>query len=228
MMRRMRIFGKLQLWVDPVARSGPEAMAVDEWLLETARTAVLRVYGWDGAWGSLGYFGKIAEARERLPGVDWVRRWTGGGVVDHRDDWTYTLVAPATGPLAGLRGAESYRLPHSALAATLRQEGISATLAGDEPGNGAALCFQNPVTHDLLAAGGAKLAGAGQRRTRTGLLHQGSVTGGLAAAESVARAEAFADRLADGWRTVDFSPPSEEISRLVADRYDDVAWTARR
>lgn len=224
----MRIFGKLLLWVDPVARSGPEAMAVDEWLLETARTSVLRVYRWDGAWGSLGYFGKIAEAREQVPGVDWVRRWTGGGVVDHRDDWTYTLAVPAGEPLAMMRGAESYRLPHSALAEALRAEGIYATLATDEPGNGAALCFQNPVIHDLIAADGAKLAGAGQRRVRIGLLHQGSVAGRLPSSESAARAETFAGRLADDWWAGDFPVPVDEISRRIADRYADVAWSMRK
>ena len=34
---------ELMLWIDPVKRPGPEAMAVDEWLLETAAAPVLRV-----------------------------------------------------------------------------------------------------------------------------------------------------------------------------------------
>ena len=44
----MAVFAKLRLWMDPVRRCGPEAMAVDEWLLETAEIPVLRVYGWAG------------------------------------------------------------------------------------------------------------------------------------------------------------------------------------
>jgi lipoyl(octanoyl) transferase len=51
---------------------------------------VLRVYGWQGNWGSLGYFGKSPKRVAGFPEIDWVRRWTGGGTVDHRADWTYT------------------------------------------------------------------------------------------------------------------------------------------
>ena len=39
------VFERLLLWLDPVKRPGPEAMAVDEWLLETAAQPILRVYG---------------------------------------------------------------------------------------------------------------------------------------------------------------------------------------
>ena len=60
------IFEEMLLWVDPVRRPGPEAMAVDEWLLETAELPVLRVYGWLGEWASVGSFGEIAGARAAL------------------------------------------------------------------------------------------------------------------------------------------------------------------
>ena len=39
---------EMELWVDALARSGPECMAVDEWLYENARKPVLRVYRWRG------------------------------------------------------------------------------------------------------------------------------------------------------------------------------------
>ena len=52
----------LQLWNDPDSRPGPENMAVDEWLLETASEPVLRVYGWERDWVSVGYFGSMQDA----------------------------------------------------------------------------------------------------------------------------------------------------------------------
>ncbi len=222
----MNGFGQLQLWMDPVARPGPAAMAVDEWLLETATTPVLRVYRWLGDWGSVGYFGSLGDAMAALPGLTWVRRWTGGGTVDHRADWTYTVVAPAGEALAGCRGAESYRHLHAALAATLVGEGIQARLSTGADETGMALCFANPVSHDLVGPAGIKLAGAGQRRTRLGLLHQGSLA--VSDGHSTQRAEAFAGHLAKTWTTTDFEPPAEVIARKIAERYGRQAWTDRR
>jgi lipoate-protein ligase A len=227
--RWMRLFREMLLWMDPVLRPGPEAMAVDEWLLETAEVPVLRVYGWQGEWASIGYFGGISAARAAFPGVNLVRRWTGGGMVDHRADWTYTIVAPHGEPLAGSRGAESYRRIHTALAAALRAGGVEARVSGGEEETGAALCFENPVHHDLLGADGRKLAGAGQRRSRLGLLHQGSVAAACGGEEgSRRRAEEFADRISGSWRSFPALPDSEDLARRVAARYAKIAWTERR
>lgn len=204
-------------------------MAVDEWLLETADTPVLRVYRWAGDWASLGYFGEIAVARRLFPGVDLVRRWTGGGMVDHRADWTYTLVVPRGAPLAEQRGAESYRQIHTALADALTAEGISAQVSDGTLETGAVQCFENPVSYDLLAADGHKLAGAGQRRSRHGLLHQGSVAGTTAdESASKQRAETFASHLATHW--LEFIPPTELLTgcHQKQARYQNPAWTSRR
>ncbi len=226
--RRMEVFRKLRLWVDPVRRSGPEAMAVDQWLLETATIPVLRVYGWAGDWVSVGYFGEIAGASAAFPGLNLVRRWTGGGTVDHRADWAYTVVAPQGEPLAGWRGAESYRKIHAALAETLAAEGIDVRSSDGGEETGAALCFENPVCHDLLGADGRKLAGAGQRRSRLGLLHQGSVSAGCCEAKSRARAEGLANRISGDWEILQIQPDSRAIGRRVAARYGLHEWTCRR
>jgi len=215
--------------MDPVRRSGPEAMAVDEWLLETAKTPLLRVYRWHGDWGSLGYFGKIAEARVSFPEVTWVRRWTGGGSVDHRSDWTYSVIAPQREALATSRGAKSYRSIHLALVAALRANGISTRLSAGDEETGAALCFENPVNFHLLDHGGRKIAGAGQRRSRQGLLHQGSIS---LACESAAKsrrwAESLAGQLATNWQEVAFEPSPADIALRVAARYASEEWTNRR
>lgn len=222
------IFERLGLWLDPVKRPGPDAMAVDEWLLETAEEPVLRVYGWLGNWGSVGYFGKLAEAMASFPEVEWVRRWTGGGTVDHRADWTYTVVAPSGESLARLRGAESYRVLHAALAEAMREEGTDARLSTGAEETGAALCFENPVSHDLVGTGNRKLAGAGQRRSVRGLLHQGSVAAPCDPLLSKARAERLASLLAGEWELRSFDPPAEVIAGKTLARYAATAWTQRR
>ncbi len=203
-------------------------MAVDEWLLETAGVPVLRVYAWLGEWGSVGYFGQLAKARISFPEVAWVRRWTGGGTVDHRADWTYSVIAPEGEPLAGLRGAESYRAIHAVLAEALRREGLDARLSSGAEETGAAACFENPVSHDLVNADRRKIAGAGQRRTKRGLLHQGSVAATCEPELSRQRAERLAAVMAARWELRDFHPPEDVIGRKVTERYALDAWTQRR
>lgn len=223
----MPVFEQLYVWIDSEKRPGPEAMAVDEWLLETVEVPVLRIYGWLGDWGSVGYFGKLETARAAFPELEWVRRWTGGGTVDHRTDWTYTLVAPAGSGIAGLRGAESYRIMHEALALTLRQEGINARLSTGTDLTGAALCFENPVGHDLIDPEGRKLAGAGQRRTRRGLLHQGSVAATCDADVSENRGGRMAALLAERWKKVELQPPTDWIDPKIRSRYGSASWISR-
>jgi lipoate-protein ligase A len=219
---------ELWLWMDPERRSGPEAMAVDEWLLETVENPVLRVYGWAGDWASLGYFGQIEPARAAIPAVNWVRRWTGGGMVDHRSDWTYSLILPRSEPLAQARGAGSYRAIHDGLRQALAVEGVDGQLSAGEDETGDVLCFQNPVCHDLIGKGAGKLAGAGQRRSRSGLLHQGSVAVACDAAGSRARAARLCAALSAGWHETGFQPDRDWVASLVQRRYGNRQWQSRR
>jgi lipoate-protein ligase A len=209
----------LNLWIDPVERDGPENMAVDEWLAETCGEPVLRSYRWEPGWGSCGYFIKAAELPDRP--LRWVRRWTGGGIVDHRADWTYTLWVPNGFGLAEAKGGESYRVVHAALVAALRASGVEALLAGALPATAGGECFLQPVEHDVLDAGGRKLAGAGQRRTARGLLHQGSVA-------AAPRPEELAAGLAEEVVRRDFAPDAGWIAAKVAERYGADAWMERR
>ena len=96
---------------------------------------ILRFYEWEGDWVSLGYFQSLKEARGAWgEGLSYVRRWTGGGIVDHRYDATYSLVIPGAEPLARLRGGESYCLIHRALQGVLLDGGVA--LFGDGKGFG--------------------------------------------------------------------------------------------
>lgn len=170
-----------------------ENMAVDFLLLQrypAGRAAVprFRHYGWRGAAFTFGYSQKIAWVRAQLPPegpFDLCRRPTGGGLVDHREDWTYALVIPRGHPLEELRAAQSYRAVHEALAEALRAQGVDAITqavaaepAEDEmekPAPGG-VCFRKAELHDVVhAASGAKIAGAAQKRNKHGLLFQGSI-----------------------------------------------------
>jgi len=218
---------RLDLWIDPVLRPGPDNMAVDEWLLQTIDRPILRVYGWLGQWGSLGCFSDFKQAEQEIGNVDWVRRLTGGGVVDHQNDWTYTLVIPSNENLARMKGAESYRIIHEALLFALN-ESLNPVLSDGSMAGTDSMCFRNPVCYDLVDPVGNKLAGAGQRRSKEGLLHQGSVAGACLDCVSIDRSKRLASVIANDWISVEFEPPPEIIERKVAERYGSDSWTHRR
>ncbi len=103
-----------------------------------------------------------------------VRRPTGGGLVPHDADWTYSLVFPPGSEWYALKAVESYHRVHEWIQAAFRNLHVETELAPDcrkaLPGQ----CFVGHEKFDVLWHG-QKIAGAAQRRTRDGLLIQGSV-----------------------------------------------------
>lgn len=152
-------------------------MALDEALLESAPQIgrpVLRFYGWTLPAASFGYFQSVAEVERATVLRPLVRRPTGGGIVPHNADWTYSLVIPAGHEWHRLKAEQSYRRMHEWIRSAFQRMELQTELASDcrkpLPGQ----CFAGHEVHDLLWQG-RKVAGAAQRRTRSGLLIQGSV-----------------------------------------------------
>jgi len=147
--------------------------------LHDSELPILRFYSWEKPTISLGYFQSLEVTKGHFPDeeLEFIRRWTGGGSVDHRMDLTYTLIIPHKHPWADLRGALSYQMIHHAVASALNCTGSPCSLTKANPAlpNTTTPCFTQPVEHDIINASGKKLAGAGQKRSRQGLLHQGSV-----------------------------------------------------
>lgn len=228
----MPVFESLDVWRDENPRSGAENMALDQLLMEQAGKSadrpLLRLYGWSEPTITFGYFLPLSDATDAFSddGLIYVRRWTGGGVVDHRIDLTYTLMIPRNHALATARGAESYRVIHQAVADTLQRLGENVRLTVVDEGDGGAACFSNPVAYDLTNMSGEKMAGAGQRRTRHGLLHQGSLITAL-------DAELFEDELTKALSddTSAYFPDQNllvEAVALAGDRYGTDAWLRKK
>lgn len=217
------IFEELLLILDAEPHGGPYNMAMDEVLLREAVQPLLRVYAWSGPAISFGYFGRFAEVWPLWPERQLIRRWTGGGIVPHGEDLTYTLVVPRSHPFAARTAGETYRLIHEAVALALGQAGGPLSLAAGAP-KVSDECFANPAAHDILA-GGIKIAGAAQRRTRHGLLHQGSI-------QRSGLGEEFAKRLAAtlSGRVVGkaLSPAEDkQANKLAEEKYGTVEWLQR-
>jgi lipoate-protein ligase A len=152
-------------------------MALDEALLEAMPRLgqpILRFYGWTQRAASFGYFQKYVEVERLTLLRPLVRRPTGGGLVPHDADWTYSLVFPTSHEWYSLTAVGSYRRVHEWIQAAFAKLNIAAELAPvarkAQPGQ----CFAGYEQFDLVWHG-QKVAGAAQRRRRDGLLIQGSV-----------------------------------------------------
>jgi len=172
----MSIFGSLDVYHDEPSRSAAVNMAIDEALLECATTPSIRFYKWDHPALSFGYFGKFTDVANHSTECDLVRRWTGGGIVFHGDDLTYSIVIPASDAAFTESSMSTYEKIHDAIRAALVANGQSAQLAANGAPKISDSCFANPARGDVLS-NGHKIAGAAQRRTRRGLLQQGSIQG---------------------------------------------------
>jgi lipoate-protein ligase A len=145
-------------------------------------------------------------------------------VVAHGEDLTYTLIVPWTHEFARRSARDSNREIHARIAEALIGGGIDAHLTKVAAARMSAECFANPAESDLLT-GDRKIAGAAQRRTRWGLLHQGSIQG-------CALAEDFASRLAENFaREIAGRPLSEkeleEAQALATEKYASAVWQLR-
>ena len=186
----------------------------------------LRFYGWDGQWFSCGISQNPSEVKELLPpGANLVRRPTGGGIVDHRNDITYALAVGRNMPLSEMHAAESYKIVHAAIAAAMDEIGLKGvSLAGIPPAqkNGPLYsCFECPAQFDAVLSDGSKLAGAAQKRNRFGILFQGSLKWlphwGKKRSAMDAVAKKFADIFRETIERVDF-PHSMENPHAPADK----------
>ena len=178
------LFAALTVYHDHTPRSAAMNMAIDEALLEISKIPSIRFYGWHSPALSFGYFGRFGDVAGYRGERDLVRRWTGGGIVFHGKDLTYSIVIPATDVVFAESSTSIYEEIHRALIDALNRNGVCTELvesphcANRTPQRGVPTndCFVNPVRADVMMDR-RKIAGAAQRRTRRGLLQQGSIQG---------------------------------------------------
>lgn len=217
------VFGQMAL-DEALARANPEGFT-------------LRFFRWRGVGVTFGYAQRAADVERELPadiGDAWTRRPTGGGVVVHRSDLTFSCVFPAQGEL---RPGVFYERLHAAILAGLRGMGLEADLCASGatsspqgPG-GASQCFVQPVALDVLADGEKILGGAIRRFGQT-VLYQGSLQLPDCRLRAPTYEKAVCAGLASGW-DLDWQmvAPSAavlaEASALEA-TYRARAWIYRR
>ncbi len=210
-------------------------MALDEALLETApqiNAPVLRFYEWKEPAASFGYFQKFQEIERATLLRPLVRRPTGGGLVPHDGDWTYSLVFPPGHFWHELKAVESYERVHAWVRDAFARMSVATVLSPccqkDIPGQ----CFLGAEKFDVLWHG-RKIAGAAQRRTKTGLLIQGSVQPPplrLKRADWEAAMQGVAsEQFSIFWKPMTIHPSLEGLTRQLAEnKYTQADYNQKR
>lgn len=228
--------GSLPQWylLQTGARPAAENMALDEALLENASMLgkpVLRFYAWSEPAASFGYFQKYAAVEKVTPLRPLVRRPTGGGLVPHDRDWTYSLVFPPSDAWYAQKAIESYRRLHEWIQAAFANLEIDTELSPESVKDAPGQCFVGAAQFDLLWQG-RKIAGAAQRRSRQGLLIQGSIQpppGVSREKWSKCFLEAARARWNAQWVKLELPPPiAERTGELAAQKYSQAAYNRRK
>lgn len=159
-----------------------EQMALDETLVqERAGEVTLRFYNWTaGKAVTFGYAQNWKDVSRLMSApCACTRRATGGGVVFHERDLTFSLIFTTNE-----RVVDIYRKLHSFILTELKSAGegelsLEGVVKKDAylpvTSRGASACFIRPVENDVLLADGRKVLGGAIRRFGTDILYQGSL-----------------------------------------------------
>ncbi len=172
--------------LDTGVSTAEENMSRDALLLsELEGDPILHLYDWDGPSATYGHFiepkNHLDLAAVESLSLSLARRPTGGGIVFHIWDYAFSFLMPSGHPLFSLNALENYRFVNTVVLEVMK-EFLSHKPAGliDQslpiPGNDCQnFCMARPTQYDVVYKG-AKIAGAAQRKTKKGYLHQGTIS----------------------------------------------------
>jgi len=216
-----------------------EQMAADEVICDTLPSPyTLRFYNWSGAGATFGYSQRIASVRTALgpekAALPLTRRPTGGGIVLHEGDLTFSFIFHQPG--AYFEPAKTYDRLHRAITESYAREGVSFELitekTADYRTNSPAMnCFAKPVNLDILY-NGKKVLGGALRKFGDHMLYQASFQAPGARDNAASHRKLIVGALGAefdlSWRTAGFSgPETEKTKELALSKYGSSGWNER-
>lgn len=153
--------------------------------LQSSSQPCIHFYEWSCPCLTYGYFTDPARYLDssalNYHQIDMARRPTGGGIIFHLTDLAFSLVIPSSYPGLSVNTLDNYALVNRRIAQAVHQftsQSLKPTLLAEEltcETECHGFCMAKPTQYDLIIQG-KKVGGAAQRRTRQGLLHQGSLS----------------------------------------------------
>lgn len=211
---------------------GAFQMALDEALFhyssETGKP-LIRFYQWDRPAVTFGY----SEPYPAQAGEAPIRRFTGGGKVEHGEDLTFLLTLPRGTAPAKLAAEARYRWVHEAVLSALLKLDVPLVAEELPRAQETGPCFENPVTWDLISTdSGEKVVGGAQRRSRGNIIHQGSIR---IAKNLRSKHSGCTASMIKNLATAVFPFPEDDLGsvfdeakKLREERYETSQWNRRR
>jgi len=174
--------------VDSGVSSAQENMRFDARLLEELAgrlRPVLHFYDWKQDSITHGIFVDPSEfldleGASRL-GFDIAKRPTGGGIVFHTWDLAFSVLIPASDNRYSSKTLENYEWVNQRVLQAVKEfvgDHLPFTLTPEDgalaDNASSRFCMARPTKYDVVWQG-RKIAGAAQRKTRDGFLHQGTI-----------------------------------------------------
>ena len=217
-----KTLSRLQLWEDSSPRTPAGQMACDEALLQSCGMPVLRVYRWTAPAVTFGYAQRLVAVEPLARRLPLMRRWSGGGMVFHCSDVTLALAIPVSEAAASGSSRDIYSAIHEGLLSAIQKYLPHARLVLPEECRCGPVCFQSPVAFDIIA-GSSKICGGALRRSKAGVLYQGSLHLPVVAPAEIANSLA-----ADVSRFEKAASLQAAIEKLASGKYETLAWLAMR
>jgi len=171
------------LIVDKIPLKGSWNMAVDDFLFQSLGEepqTYVRFYAWKKPTVSLGYSQKIFKVLDieycQKNGIDIVRRITGGKLVLHYKEVTYSICSSDKEIFTSTLD-DSYRIISEALMCGLGKMGLKPCLADAAPSSyvrGNLPCFSYPARNEV-EIDGKKIIGSAQKREGSKFIQHGSI-----------------------------------------------------
>ncbi|NGX58058.1 MAG: Octanoyltransferase LipM [Chlamydiae bacterium] len=177
----------MRVW-DTGRASAKTNMSQDEFLLQSLEhdpQAALHLYDWQGDCVTHGHFIRPEKYfhldKIQQKNLDLQKRPTGGGIIFHMYDVTFSLAIPIGHPLYFVNTMECYAAVNNIVVEVICDflgRSCEPTLLDTQPKLQHVVskhfCMACPTKYDVILDG--KVGGSAQRRTRHGYLHQGSIS----------------------------------------------------
>lgn len=201
-------------------KSAQENMAIDDALLSSYKNedrAILRLYTWDNSF-TIGVSQDFSKYNfcDDFKG-NHAKRITGGGVLFHGHDLSYSLVIPAS-YLEEFNIKESYENICSFILDFYKKLGLNAMYAKDDINvqlSKSEYCQVGFEAYDILA-NGTKIGGNAQRRTKKAIFQHGSIP-----IKSVKKSNTFSKEIGATLEDLDIHLEYDEAKKILIQSFED-------